>query len=64
MITPYMSSFPRMENLIEREQKKGLEIEAGRGPKWTPKSRTLHRGVIVVSVKSTGGNEVVSGMLK
>jgi hypothetical protein len=65
MIIPYISGLLRMVNLIEREQKNGLEIEdSSRRPTIRAKSRDSHMGMTIASVKLIGGSDVVSGTLR
>lgn len=63
MTAPWRLSPERMENLIEREQKNGLETDDCFKPVVT-KLAADQRGTAVVPVKSKAGNDVVSGMLR
>jgi len=64
MITPYTLCVPQAENLIECEQKNGLET-VGRlqfGIKST--LSWFQRALVGIPVKFKGDIEVVSGMLR
>ena len=64
MIIPFKLLLPKMENLIECEQKNGLETEKCWERVSKPKLVSCHKGVVIKSAKLGGGNEVVSEILR